>query len=389
MSSQPPRDSDLDEVRRAKLALMEREAELSAVLDTAVDGIVTIDGRAIVQSVNAAVEQMFGYSAEELIGQNVKKLMPSPYREEHDGYIERYLRTGEARIIGIGREVEGRRKDGSTFPLELAVSEVAFPARRLFTGILRDISERRRMEEQARLRLRETAHTSRLLELGEMTSGIAHEINQPLAAIGAYAAACLRMLESDAPDLDLLTDALEQIRNQDTRAGDIVQRMRQLTRKEEGKRGPVDLGAALEEVLALIAHEVRGAGIQVARDFDHRLPPVSADLVQIEQVLLNLMRNAIEAMALEPEGARTLSLRTCRPGPEKVAVEVSDTGGGLDEDVRARIFDTFYTTKASGVGVGLSISRTIVEAHGGRLEATSAPGGGATFSLILPAGEDT
>ena len=386
MSSQPPRDSYLDEVRRAQLALMEREAELSAVLDTAVDGIVTIDGRGIVQSVNAAVEDMFGYTAEELIGHNVNTMMPSPYREEHDRYLERYLQTGEAQIIGIGREVEGHRKDGSTFPLELAVSEVEFPGRRLFTGIVRDISERRRMEAQARLRLRETAHTSRLLELGEMTSGIAHEVSQPLAAIVGYAAACIRMVESGAPDMPLLTDTLEQIRNQGRRAGDIVQRMRQLTRKEEVQRRPIDLGTALEEVLVLVAHELRSARVRVKRELDRHLPPVDADLVQIEQVLLNLVRNAIEAMSLEPEGARTLGLRTYTSGPDEVAVEVSDTGRGLDEAVRARIFDTFYTTKDSGVGVGLSISRTIAEAHGGRLGVASEPGQGATFSLTLPTG---
>ena len=387
VSNPPSRDCDLVDSQRAPLTLMERDAELRAILDTVVDGIVTIDVRGIVQSVNAAMERIFGYRAEELVGNSVDMLMCSPHRENHQAYIERYMRTREARIIGIGREVEGRRKDGTVFPLELAVSEVAPPERRLFTAILRDISERRRMEEQARIRLRETAHASRLLELGEMTSGIAHEINQPLAAITGYAAAGMRMLASDAPDFALLMDTLEQIRTQGRRAGDIIRRMRRFARKEGGRRTPVDVGGALEAVLALVAHELRSAGILVTRDLDRRVPPVIADFVQLEQVLLNLVRNAVEAMSREAVVERILGMRTRLCGPSEVRVEVSDTGCGLDDDALGRIFEPFYTTKVSGVGVGLSISRSIVEAHGGRLEAVSSPGRGSVFSVTLPARE--
>lgn len=368
-------------------ALAEREARLEAILETAVEGILTIDERGIIESLNPAAERMFDYSAEELVGQNVTALMPAPYKDEHDGYIRRYLDTGQARIIGIGREVEGRRKSGEVFPLDLAVSEVRLPGKRLFTGIVRDISDRLKGEEEARLRLHEVAHAARLLELGEMTSGIAHEVNQPLAAIVSFAEACLRMLKAGTGDLDTFEGALEQIATQGERAGTIIHSLRQLARKGEAELERVDINAMVKDVLALIGHEVRGRRVQIHTELAEELPAVRANRVQIEQVLLNLARNAIEALQECERQDRTMAIGTTLSADGIVEVTVSDTGNGLPKDGMDHVFETFYTTKPDGMGVGLSISRSILEAHGGRLWATPNPAGGTAFHFTLKAWE--
>ncbi|MCK5366036.1 MAG: PAS domain S-box protein, partial [Gammaproteobacteria bacterium] len=194
------------ELARTRELLEDREARLSAILDTAVDGIITIDESGIIESVNTATERIFGYSGDELVGNNITMLMPSPYREKHDGYIARYLGTGEPRIIGIGREAEGQHKDGRRFPIDLSVSEVRVGGSRLFTGLVRDISARRRAEDEARRWSADLAHAARLSTIGELTSGIAHEVNQPLTAIVSFAEACLRMLRSGKADSQKLED---------------------------------------------------------------------------------------------------------------------------------------------------------------------------------------
>ncbi len=374
--------------RRALEALAEREAYLQAILDTVVEGIVVIDERGVIESANRAAERIFGYRESELVGQSVAILMPPGLAEQHAGYLDRYLASGEARIIGLGREVEARRRDGSRFPAELAVSEVRLPARRVFVGLVRDISDRRRSEERMRLRLNELAHASRLLELGEMTSGIAHEINQPLTAIVSFAEAGLRMLEPGAGEPALVREALGQIIAQGQRAAEIIQRLRQFTRKGAIERRPLDLNQTLRDVLALLGHELRRGEVQVGLELAEPLPPVAADRIQIEQVLVNLVRNASEAVAARPLGERRVGLATAARG-ETVEVAVSDSGKGLPEGAAGRLFQPFFTTKADGLGVGLAISRSIIESHGGRLWAEPAGGGGACFRFTLPlAAED-
>ncbi|MDX1513440.1 MAG: PAS domain S-box protein [Gammaproteobacteria bacterium] len=363
----------------------EREARLQAILDTAVDGIVTIDERGIIESLNAATERIFGYTSAELIGHNVKMLMPAPYRDNHDRFIENYLRTGDRKIIGIGREVEGRRKDGSEFPLDLAVSEFRVGDKRRFMGLMRDISDRKRAEREARRHLDELAHASRLSALGEMATGIAHEVNQPLAAIVSYAQACLNMLESENADRAVVKDALEQIANQGRRAGDIVHQLRQLVRKDSAVRAPVDINLSVRNVLTLISHELRAASAVLTVNLGDGLPRVTADRVQIEQVVLNLVRNAIEAVSQKGSSGGKVRVETA-PTPEGgVWVRVSDNGPGPGEEPPERLFETFYTTKPTGLGVGLSISRSIIESHGGRLRAERNPAGGLDVHFILPA----
>ena len=375
---------DVTHTQRADAAVSEGVARLRAVLEAAVDGIITIDENSRIESVNPAVERLFGWTESELVGKTVNMLMPEPYRSRHDGYMHHYKETGERRIIGIGREVEGRRKDGTVFPLELAVSEVNLPGRRLFTGIVRDVSKRRQAEIQARQRLEELAHASRLADLGELTSSIAHEINQPLAAIVSFADACLRMLRSGTGSPEVLRGALEQISQQGERAGNIVHNLRQFVRKGEATRTQVDVNAVIREVLGLLSHDIRQRLVELDLELDETLPEVPADRVQVGQVTLNLVRNALDALPAEGEGARRIDIRSRRSGERFIEVAVSDSGIGLPAEAPQRVFETFFTTKADGMGIGLSICRSLVEAHGGRLTAESNEEAGATFRFTLP-----
>ena len=364
------------------VGVSESGERLRAILHAAVDAIVTIEESGAIESVNPAAERAFGYARDELIGRNVSVLMPSPYREEHDRYIAHYLRTGKARIIGIGREIEAQRKDGSVFPADIAVSEVRLPGRRLFTGIIRDLTERRAMEERARLRLEDAAHTARVLELGEMCSGIVHEMNQPLAAIVSFAEGCLRMVRGGGAEPALIEDTLGRVAEQGIRAGEILSGLRDLVRKDESRSEAFHLDATIEETLLLVDHERRRRGIRVEVDREHGLPAVSADRVQIEQILLNLLRNAFHAV----EGAerRQVRMRVTRAGSDRVRLMVEDSGPGLTPELCERVFEPFYTTRPSGLGIGLAISRSLAERHGGRLWAESRDGRGARFGLELP-----
>ena len=371
----------------------ESEVRLRAILHTAVDAIVTIEASGAIESLNPAAERMFGYTRGELIGRNVSMLMPAPWREEHDRHIARYLRTGEARIIGIGREIEAQRRDGSVFPVDLAVSEVRLPGRRLFTGIIRDLTERREIEERARLRLEVAAHTARLLELGEMCSGIAHEVNQPLAAIVSFADGCLRMVRSGRAEPALIEDTLGRVAEQGIRAGEILSRLRGLVRKEESRCETFDLGEAIGEVLPLLDHERRRRGVRIEIDREPGLPEVSADRVHVEQVLLNLLRNAFHAIESMEDRQVWVRVTGAAPVPEhgvrtsaSVRLVVEDSGPGIAPEHRERVFEPFYTTRPNGLGVGLAISRSLAERHGGRLRAEANDGGGARFVLELPCG---
>jgi two-component system sensor kinase FixL len=380
-SAEPALGSELE---RTQDLLEDREARLNAILETAVDGIITIDARGIIESVNTATERIFGYSRDELVGNNVTLLMPSPYREKHDGYIANYLRSGEASIIGIGREVEGLRKNGSRFPLELAVSEVHVEGSPLFTGVVRDISARRQAEDEARRRNAELAHAARLSTIGELTSGIAHEVNQPLTAMVSFAEACLRMVRAGNADTAKLEDALGQIAAQGQRAGHIIRQLRRLARKGESERTATDLSRLVRGVLGLSSGELRANGIELVLQLDESLISVHCDRMQIEQVVLNLVRNAMDVLEEGPAHERILTLRTRTAERKSVELTVEDTGKGFETHDCERIFETFFTTKIHGLGMGLSISRSIVEAHGGRLWASPRPGGGAIFHVSLP-----
>jgi len=374
---------------RARTATMTRdtlarEAHLQSILDTVPEAMIVIDERGIVQSFSSAAERLFGYRATDAIGQNVKILMPAPYRENHDGYLQRYRNTGERRIIGIGRVVVGQRKDGSTFPMELAVGEMKSGAQRFFTGFIRDLTERQQTEARLQELQSELVHISRLTAMGEMASTLAHELNQPLSAITNYLKGSRRLIENETGDRPaMMRDALDKAADQAMRAGQIIRRLRDFVSRGESERRVENVTKLVEEASALALVGVKDRGIRVTFQFDPAVELVLADRVQIQQVLLNLIRNAMDAM--EATHARDLAISVTPAGDNLVRVSVADTGSGIEPEVAEQLFQPFVTTKRQGMGVGLSISRTIVESHGGRIWVEPNPAGGTIFHFTLTA----
>ncbi|MDP3856937.1 MAG: PAS domain S-box protein [Stagnimonas sp.] len=478
-----------------------------ALMDAAVDAIVLADGRGRITEFNRAAQRMFGYTPEEVLGQNLNVLMPDPDRRRHDRYIGHYQQTGEARIIGIGREVTALRKDGSTLPVELSVGEFRIGDEPGYVGILRNVSERRRqlsrIERQAEeLRLifqdaptpmlitdpaghilkanraccellgynveqvhgvrqsellhpddRELAlshlralgqgatafeselrylrqngsvlhtvtyaalsgsgagglviselvdrtallsaeheaeelrsrlaHAGRIGTLGEMVSGIAHEVNQPLTAIANYASACRRLVQSGQSKPEELVTTLEKISAQAERAGQVIRGLRSLTRKRDAVREPLDCNQLITEVARLLEFELRNSGWRLLLNLAPKLPTVMGDGVQLQQVVLNLVRNGIEAMSERASGD-FIRVETAVTAAGAVEITVSDCGPGISESVEAHLFEPFYTTKHQGMGLGLSICQSIVAAHGGEMSYRGNAQGGASFTVRLP-----
>lgn len=482
-----------------------------ALFAAAVDPIVLIDREGRITGFNLAAEQVFGWREADVLGERVSILMPGPYRDEHDGYMSRYLGTGQRRIIGIGREVVARRRDGSTFPIDLSVGEFVSGAEHGFVGILRDITARkaqeaelRRTTEELRLIFEQTptalalldaegrivdvnracesllgrdaealrgrhhgdlladadralvegalseviagrgetwsrdvqylrgdgrplpallhagvardvegrpllaiceivdrsqlfeatreaedlrtrlAHVARIGTLGEMVSGIAHEVNQPLTAIANYANAARRFVLAGDSDPAELAGILDKIAAQAERAGQVIRGLRNLTRRRDAVREPLDCAALIAEVARLVEFELRARGWRLLTRIDGPLPPVYGDGVQIQQVLLNLIRNGIEAMAEAAQGDVIEVLAEAVDG-SNVEIRVRDRGPGLRREVEDHLFEPFFTTKAQGMGLGLSICKSLMRAHDGDLRYQPGRDGGAEFIMRLPA----
>ncbi|MBI3463968.1 MAG: PAS domain S-box protein [Planctomycetes bacterium] len=468
------------ERRQHEETLREKAATLRAVIDCSLNPVITIGFDGTVQLASYSVERVFGWKPEEVVGQNVRMLMPEPYHSQHNEALANYRRTGQTTILGRTREFEGLRKNGTVFPCEITVWRVDLPGKDapLFTGVIVDISERKRAEvalrageeryrtlfedsrdaiyivtreyvhpaerdrfqqeieqdgsvrdyevklrkkdetamdclltstlrraedgtilgyqgvirdvterQQARERLRrheaELAHVLRLSTVGEMASGLAHELNQPLSAVSNHAEAWMRRLRSGAGTSEELLAALEQISQQAVRAGEIIRHLRDFVRKGEPRRSTVGVDEIVHEVVALVSSEAQQKQITLRLELAPGMPAVAADRIQIEQVLLNLVRNAFEAMTELEAGTRALTIRTSTAAEELVEVAVADTGRGLNPETIDHVFEPYFTTKAGGLGMGLSISRAIVEAHGGRLWATPNPDRGVTFRFTL------
>jgi len=373
---------------RTELSAQDAAERFQAVIDNAHDAIIAIDARGRMETFNKAAQRMFGYTPDEVLGQNVSMLMPQPYRSAHDGYMQNYLTTGVAKIIGTGREVEAQRKDGTVFPIDLSVGEMRVGDQRGFIGVIRDMTARHKAERQIRELTAEMLHISRLSAMGQLSSSIAHELNQPLTAVMNYVEAARQMLAS-TPAPPRAIEFMERATGQAERAGQIIRRLRGFVEKGVVERSEEELSKVIEEASALAAVGTKVDGIRLIFELDKSLPPIRIDKVQIQQVTVNLVRNAIEV--LRETDNRILTIRTkladavgeVDGGTQQV--EIGDTGPGISPDIADQLFKPFVSTKKDGMGIGLSISLSIIEAHGGKLWHEPNPAGGAVFKFTLPA----
>lgn len=377
---------DITDQRAAESAIEAREMQLRSILETVPDAMLVVDDRGELTSFSATAERLFGYGAGEVLGSNVNLLMPPEGHEAFDGPLDRYLLSGAWRALAGPRRVLGRHRDGATFPLELAVGEAVGGGRRVYTGFIRDLTAKERTEARLQELQSELLHVSRLSAMGTMASTLAHELNQPLTAVANYldAARDLVAMPRDDAIAGMLQEAVSEASAQAIRAGNIVRRLREFMAKGEVDKQVEPLAALVEEacVLGFAGARERGVGWQLAQ----AAGPVAVlvDRVQVEQVLINLMRNAVEALAEHGAAGGTVRVSTDTRPRSFVQVTVADNGPGLAPHVAQNLFGAFVSTKRDGLGLGLSICRTIVEAHGGRIWADSAPGEGTSFHFTLP-----
>jgi two-component system sensor kinase FixL len=373
-----------DELAASQRELKGREAFLRCIVTTFPDAIVVIDDKGFIQSFNGNAERLFGFTGREVLAHNVSMLMPAPHRQDHDGYLARYLATGERRMIGMGRMVVGQRKDGSTFPMALSVGEVLLEGHRQFIGFVRDLTEHHEREQLLHEVQSELLHMSRLSTMGQMASALAHELNQPLAAITNYLQGSRRLLEQNTDErLVQLRDALDKAGDQALRTGQIIRRLRDFVARGETEWRIESIKRLIEEISALALVAAKEQSVRVIFQLDPSVDLVLVDKVQVQQVLLNLLRNAIEAM--ETSERRELVVSTKPVADNMIAVSVADTGPGIDPKIAPQLFQPFVTTKRQGMGIGLSISRTIIESHRGKISMEPNPGGGSIFRFTLRA----
>ncbi len=355
---------------------------LRAILDTMPEAMVVIDTHGRIVAFSTSAERMFGYREAEILGENVSILMPSPDRENHDHYLKQYLTSGEKKIIGIGRVTTARHRDGITFPIDLAIGEAQLAEERVFTGFIHNLAETRETERQVHQLQSELAHVSRISSMGTLATSIAHELNQPLTAIANYAEAARDLLnEPDDEAIRTVREALDECAAETMRAGQIVRRLRDFISSGESEREIASLGRLVNEASALALINGDGREVDVEIKLDPTGDSVLVDPIQIQQVVLNLIRNALEAMADSPIKRLQIISRKIEEG--FVEVTVADSGPGLDPKVAERLFHPFVSTKASGMGLGLSICHTIVNGHGGRIWAMPSELGGTAFHFTL------
>ncbi len=383
--------NDITERKRAEAAVQESQRRFAGIVELADDAIISIDDEQRIILFNESAERTFGYEAKEVLGEPIEVLLPSRARKKHRNHVNMFAGSPDAsRIMGERRDLLGRRKDGTEFPAEASVSKLETGGKQVFTVILRDISERQRAEEALRARQRrlrelqtELLNVSRQSAMGQLSSALAHELNQPLAAIMNYVQASRRTIKKAGGIVSekayrMMDNALDQA----DRAGAIMRGLRDIVEKGEAARAESDINKVVEEASALGLIGAARKGIEVDMEFGADLPPVIINEIQIQQVVMNLVRNGVEAMAASKK--RDLTIKTALDHDNTIEIAIGDSGPGLAEEVEKRLFQPFVTTKAGGMGIGLSISHSIVDAHGGRLWATPNPDGGTVFHFTLP-----
>ena len=369
-----------DRMSRSSFA-QSNSSYLQSIIDTVPDAMIVIDHCGKILSFSRTAERMFGYFSSEVVGENISILMPSPDREAHDGYLSHYLETGEKRVIGIGRAVIARRRDGTIFPADLEVGETSIGGKPVFTGFLHDLSESSETRRKLHTLQVELMHVARVSQMGTLATAIAHELNQPLAAINNYVEGAAAMLAEDSSDTLAAREALALCADEIERAGQIVRRLREFVTSGETAKTLNSLRQVIEESIALALAGSALTSVSVAMQADSVADEVIADRIQIQQVLVNLIRNAIEAMATSK--GRVINISTAPADDNMVEVIVADSGAGLDPRIAERLFQPLETTQAHGLGLGLSICHSIIESHGGRIWAEASAFGGTAFHFTL------
>lgn len=368
----------------AAMPIAEAQIELDAVLNTLVDGVIIIDEKGIVQLFNPACEKIFGYTPDEVIGKNVNMLMPDPFHSEHDQYLKNYLTTHERKIIGIGRKVNGISKNGSIVHIDLAVGETKLNSNSIFIGVIRDLTEQDRQQEKYETLQQQHFHLSRVSAMNEMGSTIAHELNQPMTAAINYLEAGKIMLDQAGPvDKEKIINTLNSAIDQTSRASEIISRLRKFIRTGDLEREFVEVKPCLEAAVGLALISFKHLDIEVNYEIEPRLPKVYVNSIQVQQVMVNLIRNACQALENAEHRRLTVSARKTRDR-KFVELCVADTGTGINSEIQKLLFTPFSSNKTDGMGVGLSISHSIITNHGGQIWADRNEPEGARFHFTLP-----